>query len=158
MKRILLLCALSSGCAAHQVPQRIISIDWATVEALSPGTNVALTVREDHVRLGEIKSVSAAAITLREKTGIRIVSRAEIWRVTVRDAAGTTRWPRVIQTAAIGAALTAGLAFVATMHDENGNHAGPLPLALLGAGIGAAIGATRTPQQAFHERIVYIRP
>src|SRR6187397_14896 len=85
MKRVLLFCVLLSGCAAHRATPRIISTDWATVEALSPGTHVALTVGDDHVRLGEIEGVSPAAITLREQTGVRLVPRVEIWRVTVRE-------------------------------------------------------------------------
>src|SRR5436190_13367834 len=116
MKRVLLFCVLLSGCATHQAAPRIISTDWATVEALSPGTEVAVTVTDDQVRLGEVKSVSAAAITLREKAGLRIVSRAEIWRVTVREPAGVNRWPLVVQTAAIGAAVAAVPAYLATVN------------------------------------------
>ncbi len=77
MKRILLLCALSTACAAHQVPPRIISTDWAAVETLSPGTNVALSVKADEVWIGEIKDVSAGAMTLRTGKGVRLISRAD---------------------------------------------------------------------------------
>jgi hypothetical protein len=119
---------------------------------------VALTVKDDRVRLGEIRSVTAGAITLREKSGISLVPRAEVWRVSVREPAGLSRWPRVVQGAAIGAAITAVPAYVALAHYENGNHAGPLQFVLLGAGVGAAVGAMRAPQQVFHERLVYVRP
>lgn len=113
---------------------------------------------DDQLRLGDIKSVSAAAITPRENAGVSLVSRAEIWRVTVRDPAGSSRWPRVLQTAAIGAAVTALRAHIATANYENGSHAGPVQVVLLGTGIGAAVGAIRAPQQDFHERLVLIRP
>jgi hypothetical protein len=152
--------ALLTGCAAHQAtPPRIISTDWATVEALGQGTKVTLIVGDDYIRRGDIIGVSAAAITLRERTGVRMVSRADIWRVTVREPAGTRRWSRVVKGAAAGAAITAVPAYLAWGIDENGaNRAGTIQLFLLGPAIGAAIGSMQAPEQVFRERIVYVRP
>ena len=151
-----------TGCAAHQAhggPPRIISTDWATVEALAPGTSVVLTEKDDWLRRGEIKSVSAAAITLRERTRVSVVSRTEIVRVTVREPAGTRRWSRVVKGAAAGAAITAVPAYLAWGIDENGaNRAGTVQLFLLGPAIGAAIGSMRAPEPVFRERVVYVRP
>jgi hypothetical protein len=95
---------------------------------------------------------------LREKTGLSVVSRADIWRVTVREPAGTRRWGRMVAGATIGAAITAVPGYVAFAMYENGNHAGPLQFILLGTGVGAAVGAMRAPEQVFRERIVYVRP
>jgi hypothetical protein len=155
----LAIAGLLTGCATHQQPPRIIPTDWAAVEALVPDTKVVLTEKDDWLRRGEIKSVSAAAITLRERTRVSVVSRTEIVRVTVREPAGTRRWSRVVKGAAAGAAITAVPAYLAWGIDENGaNRAGTVQLFLLGPAIGAAIGAMRPPEQAFHERLVYVRP
>jgi hypothetical protein len=137
----------------------MISTDWATVEALRPDTKVVLTLNDDWLSRGEIQSVSAAAITLRERTKVSVVPRVAVWRVTVREPAGTRRWSRVVKGAAAGAAITAVPAYLAWGIDENGvNREGTVQLFLLGPAIGAAIGSMRAPEQVFRERVVYIRP
>ncbi len=149
----------SAPYQVHPAPPRIISTDWATVEALGPGTSVVLIEENDWLRRGEIKSVSAAAITLRERNRVSVVSRTDIVRVSVREPAGTRRWSRVVKGAVTGAAITAVPAYLAWGIDENGaNRAGTVQLFLLGPAVGAAIGAMREPEQVFHERVVYIRP
>ena len=147
-----------SGCAAHHVPERIISTSWATVRALAPGTEVGVALDNDEVHYGRVSDVTADTLTIWERRGADAIPRPKISRLAVRMSTGTSRAPNVVKWSLVGAAITGGLAYLAYAMEENPRPGGQWLLVAGGVAAGAAIGSQVTPVERFHEQVIYIRP
>ena len=155
----ILLLGLVAGCAARQHAPRTVSASWSTVQGLAPGTNLAVYLGEQEARYGALEVVADETLTIRGNRGLEALSRANIQRIAVRIATGSSRKAPIVQTALIGAAISGGLALFAAGMAENPPHNEfKWPLFLAGTAGGAAIGATRAPRETFSERLVYVRP
>ena len=158
MRRLqwLLLLGLASGCAAHREPDRFISTDWATVRALPPHTDLAISARAGDVT-GRLVDVTDLALMVRQPGGTISLARGDIRAIAVRTPAGTTRTETIVKTT-IGAAVVSGLvAAVAASVDENGSARGSeWGVFVAATAAGAALGALRPPKQKFHQQLVYL--
>ena len=148
-----------SGCAAHHVPERIISTSWTTVLALAPGTNLGVALDDDEVRYGRLTEVDADALTIWERHGATRLARARVARVAVRTPTGTSHAPHVIQGALIGAVITGALAWLASAVEENPHDdGGKWALVATGTAAGAGLGGLRAPVERYRDQVIYIRP
>ena len=119
-----LLSGLLSGCAAHQ-PPRMVSASWPTVQAIAPGTELAVYLGEQDARYGVLEAVANASLTIRGRRGLESYSRAKIERVAIRTNTGLSRKAPVVQTALIGGAISGALALFAKIMDaENPGRTG----------------------------------
>lgn len=129
------------------------------MQGLAPGTNLAVYLGEQEARYGALEVAADETVTIRGNRGLEALSRANIQRIAVRTATGSSRKAPIVQTALIGAAISGGLALFAAEMAENPPHNEfKWPLVLAGTAGGAAIGATRAPRETFSERLVYVRP
>jgi hypothetical protein len=86
--------------------------------------------------------VTDQTLALRERAGLQALSRREIERVAVRTPTGSTRAPRIIADAAIGAAAALPFVLLFAAHDEQGTqHGAEIAAVAIGTGAGAILGA-----------------
>jgi hypothetical protein len=159
-REICLAVALAaSACAAHRVPDRIISTDWATIQALPEGTEVTAALDGEEVRRGRIREVTSSTMTLWERHGPQVIPRARIAHVAERIASAPSRGRTFMRTTMAAAAI-AGLfgAVVAAMGENGSTRDDGVEAFVIGTLAGAAYGAARQPTQRYDERLVYIRP
>ena len=155
----IVLTATLSGCAARTAPVRIISTEWSTVQALSPGTDVTIVIDGGEVRHGRLRETTSDTLTLWERHGAAIIPRARIARVAVRTSTGATKTPNVIRGAIVGAIITGALAWFASSIEEGESpNSGSWGMFFLGTAGGAAIGSAQPPAEQFREQLIYIRP
>ena len=129
------------------------------MRALAPGTDVGVALDDDEVRYGRIREITDSALTIWERHGAAVIPRNRIARLAVRTSMGTSRTPNVIKWSLVGAAITGGLAAVASSIEENPHDAGGRWLLIFGGvAAGAAVGSQMTPVERFREQVIYIRP
>lgn len=148
-----------SGCAGHRVPDRIISTDWHTVEAVAPATEIAAYLDHDDVRHGRIQAATAQGLVISERTGASGIPRERIARVALRISDGASRTPSIVKTAIVSGVISglAGL-FVASVGENGLTRGEGWIIFVVGTAAGTAIGAAHAPVVRFHERVMYIRP
>ena len=155
----ILLLGLLTGCAAHRGEPRTVSGNWSTVQALAPGSEVAIYLGEQYRRNGRLESVTDDNLSLRTRHGIDALQRKSIERVAIRTSTGRSRRGPIAKTALIAATIVGGLALLGTLWAENPPHNEfKWGLFVAGTAGGAAVGAMRAPEETFRERLVYIRP
>jgi hypothetical protein len=137
----------------------MISTQWQTVQALAPGTTVAVYLSEKDVRYGTIDAVGDRTLALREMAGVSALARSNVARVALRTRTGETRVPHAIYGAVAGAVITGSIAWLGSAIDENAtSHKGAWTFFALGTFIGAGLGGARAPEQTYREQVIYIRP
>lgn len=153
------MAAALSGCAAHRVPERVISTSWRTVQAIAPGTEVGVAVGEGDVRYGRVQEVTDQSLTLWERGGADRLLRPNVERLALRISKGRSRVPRAIKTA-LGSAVVSGLVglLVASMGENHLTEDDGLRVFVIGTMAGTMLGASQAPQEQFEDRVVYIRP
>ena len=155
----LLLLGFAAGCAARRVPLPTVSASWSTVEALAPGTELAVYLAEQDARHGRLAHVSAENLVLSGKHSIEAFPRQRIHRIAVRTTTGNSRRSPIIKTTVIAAAICAGFAWLAQAGAENPPHNQfNWKFVAIGTVVGAGIGARQAPAPTFRERLIYIRP
>jgi hypothetical protein len=114
--------------------------DWARLLALTPSQELLLETKNDQKIKGTFTSVSNASLMLTHGGTKTEFTRAQIKRVY--RLTGKTRGRSALKGLGIGAAigLSAGLIFYLPARDDNEVLAVPA-LTLMGAGIGAGLGA-----------------
>ena len=115
----MLIAGALSGCAAHRVPDRIISTDWTTVIAVPPGTDLAVALDDETVRHGRVREVTATTLTLWERHGADAIPRGSIARVAQRIDRGTARGPDFLRSTLVAAAISGVLGAVVAAMGEN---------------------------------------
>jgi hypothetical protein len=155
----LAVAVATSGCAVHTASVHIISTRWSTVEALAPGTEIAIAMDDDEIRSGRIVDVAPGALRLRERRGVAQIPRASVARLAVRVANGTSRLPGFLKTA-IGAAAVSALAgaFIAAVGENGLTIDDGWSVFAIGTIAGTAYAAARPPARKYEDRVIYIRP
>jgi hypothetical protein len=154
------MCAvagMATACAGYRAPDRIISTEWTTVEALAPGTTVSVMLRDDDVRAGTIMLVTDHDLTIKEERGLSNLSRANVRRVSLRQYTGADHTDGMTKGAALGglAGIPLAVSF-ATRSEEHSMGGAEVAAVLVGMGIGAIAGSYATPGKRFEDRVVYI--
>jgi hypothetical protein len=158
-----LLCGLvlvfEAGCGSRHVPLPTVSASWSTVEALTPGTELAVYLGEQEVRNGRLARVSTQDLVISAKRSIEAFPRQRIHRIAIRTSTGISRRGPIIKSTVVAAALSAGFAWLAQAWAENPPHNQfNWKFVVLGTAVGAGLGSIQAPTETFRERLVYIRP
>jgi hypothetical protein len=138
--------AALTGCAVLYPPRPAFGT-WAAVQWLPPGTEVAVRVKGDK-HTGAVQTVSPDSIVVRGKTGTVSIARAEILRVSRREACRSRRGSNTVID---GVVLSLAAAMLLPFH--HGNDA-KLFGAMAASGI--ALGAT-APTTTYRESDIYVR-
>lgn len=111
---------------------------WQNLAALKPGQKVEVRTADRNVS-GEFVRFDDRALTLRDKKGERVITQAEVTRVSTAKK-GRAIWIGAI--AGAGGGLAVGAAAAERVNNESGgDFAGLKPAVIaLGAGVGALIG------------------
>jgi hypothetical protein len=120
--------------------------DWSAVRNIAPGARVSVTLLSGKYEDGRIRAVSADAVDISTKGGVRTLHAAEVRRMYVREKA--SRWKGAMVGALIGfgARFAIGAPSAGYLTDRNSpsmrwrllTGAG---VGIYGAGIGAPLGA-----------------
>jgi hypothetical protein len=102
----ILVFAALGGCATVR-PSRPPMGSWAAVEWLPPGTDVAVRVKGDK-HTGALESVTPDSLVVRGKTGTISIARADVLRVSKREAHRRQRRSNVVIDGLV-CALAAGM-------------------------------------------------
>ena len=154
---LLLASCVTIGCAAHRAPLPTVSADWSTVQALAPGTQLAVYVGEQESRHGRLESVSDENLVISGPRAIEVLPRTRIQRIAIRTSTGLSRRPPIVKTAVIAAVVSAALAWLAQAMAENPpQNRFRWSFVVAATAGGAAVGAMRAPAETFRERLVYM--
>lgn len=147
MKQLGLICALvvTTGCAYYRAPATTHN-NWGAVGWLPPGTDVLVRTR-DGKRTGQIDTVSADGLVLREKNGLTPIERSNVVRLYQRRVFMDSRAGNSLWSASMFAMLS-----VFVVPFVRGNHAKVVGIM---AGSGAAIGATA--KTSYRDYVIYVR-
>ena len=149
MKRFagIVILAAVSGCAAHTAPA-LAGSNWAVVERFAPGTEVIVRV-DGRRHFGQIDTVTADALVLRERSGLTSFARPDIVRLYRRD---------VFINSRVGNALwDAGMFIVLSAFVVPFVHGNREKVVAIMAASGAAFGAL-APKTTYKDRLIYVRP
>jgi hypothetical protein len=148
MRQLGLICALvlMSGCAYYRVPARTHN-NWGAVQRLPPGADV-LVRAHDGKHTGQIETVTAGGLILREKNGLTSIARSNVVRLYQRCVFMDSRVGNSLWSA--GGFMPLSILVAPFVDQKNAK----VVVGIM-AGIGAAIGATA--KTSYRDSIVYVR-
>jgi hypothetical protein len=143
LKILLLLLSIFTGVASFVAAEDVKSLsNWSNVEKIKQGVQIrVLTVRGD-VLEGKMGDVVGDLLSIIKKN-----QAVRLRRDDVSEVAKQKDGSRIVSSAIYGTLIGVGAAYLATLSDDSGHRTRHFTIVvLLGAGAGAAVGASFTPR------------